>query len=324
MVYGRRRFLIYLLNSILCISTVCACNSGADNPYPSMDKTVTESDSPSASENKRDNTPKVLVPSADGTTVYETEEVHIDASNLSEGYFMAKYTGSADKIRILLDTPLDNTYNYLLSTAGDYEVYPLSDGNGTYRIHVYEHVVDNKYAELFSQEITVSLTDDKKGFLYPNQYVNFNSNSAAVQKGKDIVANATTDLEAVDAVFTYVTQNVTYDYEKAATVQSGYLPSVDDTLSTGKGICFDYASLMAAMLRSQRIPTRLEIGYAGDLYHAWISVYIEETGWIENYIVFDGTEWVLMDPTLVSTAKASTVKEKMEQADSYYDMMYNY
>lgn len=324
MVYGRKKLLIYLLNSILCISTVCACNSDTASQRPSETKTVTESGNPLSSEPVRDNTPEVLVPKADGTTVYETEEIHIDASHLVEGYFMAKYTGSADKIRILLDTPLDNTYNYLLSAEGDYEVFPLSDGNGIYQIHVYEHVMDNKYAELFSQEITVSLADDKKSFLYPNQYVNFDINSAAVQKSRDVVANATSDLEAVEAVYTFVTQNVSYDYDKAATVQSGYLPSVDETLSTGKGICFDYASLMAAMLRSQRIPTRLEIGYAGDLYHAWISVYIEETGWIENYIVFDGTEWVLMDPTLVSTAKASTVKEKMEQADSYYDMMYNY
>lgn len=320
MVYSRRKFLIYLLNSILCISAMCSCHSDAGNQYSPESKTVTESGNSA----KRDNTPQVLVPTADGITVYETEEVHIDASNISEGYFMAKYTGNTDKIRILLSTPLGNTYNYLLSTTGDFEVFPLSDGNGNYQIRIYEHVVDDKYAELFSQEITVSLTDDKKGFLYPNQYVNFNSNSAAVQKGKDVVADAGTDLEAVEAVFTYVTQNVTYDYDKAATVKSGYLPSVDETLSSGKGICFDYASLMAAMLRSQRIPTRLEIGYAGDLYHAWISVYIEESGWIENYIVFDGTTWVLMDPTLVSTAKASTVKEKMEQAETYYDMMYKY
>jgi len=323
MVYNHRKIFIYLLNSILCVSAICACNLGTGDPYSTKDQTVAESDN-SASKTKRDNTPQVLIPSADGTTVYETEDVHIDASNLNQGYFMASYTGSADKIRILLDTPSENTYNYLLSTAGNYEVFPLSDGDGTYRIHVYEHVTDNKYAELFSREIEVSLENELIGFLYPNQYVNFNIDSAAVQKSKDVVANATTDLEAVEAIFTYVTQNVAYDYDKAATVQSGYLPTVDETLSTGKGICFDYASLMAAMLRSQRIPTRLEIGYAGTLYHAWISVYIEETGWIENYIVFDGTKWVLMDPTLVSTAKASTVKEKMEQAETYYDMMYKY
>ncbi len=273
---------------------------------------------------KRDNTPVVLVPSADGTVVYETEGVRVDASNLSEGYIMVSYTGGAGKVRMLLDTPSGATYNYRVPIDGSYAVFPMSDGNGAYRIGIYENVVDDKYAELFSQEVSVQLKDDKKVFLYPNRYVDFNSNSEAVKKGAEIVADASDDLEAVKAIFYYVTQNVTYDYDKAETVQSGYLPVVDDTLKTGKGICFDYSSLMASMLRSQRIPARLEIGYAGTVYHAWISVYIEEKGWIEDYIVFDGTDWVLMDPTLVSSAKAAEVKKQMENADDYYDLQYKY
>ena len=44
------------------------------------------------------------------------------------------------------------------------------------------------------------------------------------------------------------------------------------------------APLMAAMLRSQGIPTRLEIGYSKDAYHAWVSVYIEDIGWIDSII----------------------------------------
>ena len=70
-------------------------------------------------------------------------------------------------------------------------------------------------------------------------------------------------------------KNFTYDYDKAATVSSGYLPVVDTVLDSKTGICFDYAAVMASMLRSQNIPTRLEIGYAGDAYHAWISVYVK-------------------------------------------------
>lgn len=272
----------------------------------------------------RDNTPVVLEPSADGEVVYEAEGVCVDASNLSEGYVMICYTGSAQTVRLLLDTPMGATYQYRLPEDGSYGVFPMSDGNGIYRIGVYENVSGDKYAELFSQELTVSLTDEKKVFLYPNRYVDFNSGSEAVKKSAEIVAAAGSDLEAVQAVFAYVTQHVSYDYDKAATVQSGYLPVVDETLQSGKGICFDYSSLMAAMLRSQRIPTRLEIGYAGTLYHAWISVYIEEQGWIEDYIVFDGTDWVLMDPTLVSSAKAAAVKKQMEQADTYYEMQYKY
>ena len=83
-------------------------------------------------------------------------------------------------------------------------------------------------------------------------------------------------------VYEYVIKNIVYDDEKAATVKSGYLPNVDDTLKTKKGICFDYAALMTAMLRSSGIPTRLDIGYATNIYHAWISTYLDEQGWVDN------------------------------------------
>ena len=92
-------------------------------------------------------------------------------------------------------------------------------------------------------------------------------------------------------------------YQKAKTVQSGYLPKVDDTLTTKKGICFDYSALMTTMLRTQNIPTKLVIGYAGSTYHAWISVYTEEQGWIDNAIHFDGQSWKFMDPTFASSGK---------------------
>lgn len=329
------RVILSILCMSLCMSVLCACGSAskgneaaadtaADTPAALQSADTNTGDTAKAAAPPRDNTPVVLEPSADGEVLYEAEGVCVDASNLSEGYVMICYTGDAKMVRLLLDTPTGATYQYRLPEDGSYGVFPMSDGNGAYRIGVYENVSGDKYAELFSQELTVTLADEKKVFLYPNRYVDFDSSSEAVKKSAEIVAEAGTDLEAVQAVFAYVTQHVTYDYDKAATVQSGYLPVVDETLKSGKGICFDYSSLMAAMLRSQRIPTRLEIGYAGTLYHAWISVYIEEQGWIEDYIVFDGTDWVLMDPTLVSSAKASAVKKQMENADTYYELQYKY
>ena len=65
---------------------------------------------------------------------------------------------------------------------------------------------------------------------------------------------------------------------------------------------------MAAMLRSQNIPTKLVVGYAGTQYHAWISVYSKEEGWIDNIIYFDGKSWTMMDPTMASTSKTKDFK----------------
>lgn len=322
--HKRKELLIgaFVLSASCIMMCTCVSCAGEESPAPSDTSGGQAQEAEEIS--YRDNTPVVLVPSADGEVVYGTEDVCIDASNLSEGYVMVKYMGDASKVRMLLDTPGGDTYNYLVPTDASYAVFPMSDGNGTYKIGIYENIVDDKYAELFSNEIEVTLADEQKVFLYPNRYVDFTKDSEAVKKGAELVAEATTELEAVEKVYRYVTENITYDYDKAETVQAGYLPVVDETLRTGTGICFDYASLMAAMLRSQRIPTRLEVGYAGTLYHAWISVYTEEQGWIDNLIVFDGKNWALMDPTLVSYAKEQTIKDHMENADTYYDMKYKY
>ena len=102
------------------------------------------------------------------------------------------------------------------------------------------------------------------------------------------------------SIYHYVVKNIKYDDDKAKNVQKGYLPSVDETLETKKGICFDYAALMTAMLRSQGIPTKLEIGYSGSVYHAWISTWLDEKGWIDNIIKFNGKSWELIDPTLAA------------------------
>ena len=104
--------------------------------------------------------------------------------------------------------------------------------------------------------------------------------SLSVLKGTELAKECCSDLDVIENIYYFVTQTITYDEEKAQSVTYGYIPNPDETLSLGKGICFDYASLMTAMLRSQQIPTRLEVGYAGEVYHAWISCYVDEIGWV--------------------------------------------
>ena len=73
-----------------------------------------------------------------------------------------------------------------------------------------------------------------------------------------------------------------------------------------KGICFDYASLMSAMLRSQGVPVKMIFGYTSTgEYHAWINVWSETSGWMDSVIYFNGKSWKLMDPTFASTGGQS-------------------
>lgn len=252
----------------------------------------------------------VRQPQASGTVVYNNNKVLLDASNSSQGYVMVKYSGSNAKIKVQITKSGKETYTYDLNAREDYEVFPLSEGNGSYSVKVFENLTGNQYSQAFSQDLSVAIADEFAPFLYPNQYVNFNSSSAVVQTGAQIVSGISDPVEVVTAIYNYVITNFTYDTAKASSVKSGYLPNVDTVLAQKTGICFDYASVMTSMLRSQNIPTKLVVGYTGSVYHAWVNVYIDNVGWVDGMIFFDGHDWQLMDPTFASSGKQS--KEIME------------
>lgn len=265
------------------------------------------------------------VESKTGITVYSNAKASIDASNLAEGYLMVKYTGGKDvKIKVQITRDSGTTYTYNLNNKGTAETFPLTEGDGKYTVKVYENTTDTKYAQAYSTTVTMKLRNEFLPFLYSNQFVNFTAKSAVVTKGAELTKDAVTDLARIQSIYDYVVKNFTYNYELAKTVQSGYLPDVDKVLADKKGICFDYAAVMAAMLRSQNIPCKLVVGYAGTTYHAWIDVYIDSIGWVDKVIYFDGTTWTLMDPTFVSSGNHSDSIMTYVTTDSNYTAKYAY
>lgn len=271
----------------------------------------------------RDSTPKVLTPSADGVNVYQNDLASIDASNTSQGYVMVKYNGTNEKVKLQITCPDQSCYTYLISDRGAYDTFPLTAGNGSYALQVLENVAGDTYTVSLAQSINVSIEDEFLPFLYPNQYVNFHTDSKAVSKGSDLAKDTYSDLDVVQNIYNYVIKNISYDTAKAQNVSYGYVPDIDDTLSSKKGICFDYAALMTSMLRSQNIPTKLEVGYSGDAYHAWISTYIDDKGWVDDIIQFNGDTWQIMDPTLAATNDSAAVKKYVGDG-SHYVVKYTY
>ena len=140
----------------------------------------------------------------------------------------------------------------------------------------------------------------------------FREDSQAAKLAKELTVDTETETEKIEVICRYIIDNIRYDYAKARTVQPGYLPDPDKILEDGKGICFDYASLLAAMLRSLGIPTKLVTGYVAPdyLYHAWNEVYVEGTGWLrisKFYSIYkEGHGWIHMDPTFAAGMKGSS------------------
>lgn len=223
---------------------------------------------------------------ASGTNTLTGGKVTVDISNAYQGYIMVQFGGTTDK-RLKARISYNGTeYPYDLNSNGEYETYPLQFGSGKYGIEVLENVKGTSYSRIFNKSFNVELNNENAAFLCPNQYVWYTPSTEAVAKSFEICDGLTDNMAKAKALYNYVGDNVMYDYMKALTVQKGYMPDVDETLNTRMGICFDYSSLLACMMRVQGIPTKIVIGnlITMNQYHAW------------NLALIDGS-WVLLDAT---------------------------
>ena len=247
------------------------------------------------------------------------DRVKLDVSCLAEGYVaVSAISDMRLKFQVVKD---ETTYNYNLSSDGTPGIFPLQGGNGSYRFRVMENVVDKKYSELYSFTCDVVMQDEFQPFLRPSTYVSYKADSACVRKAAELAAGAATEMDLVNAVYDYICSSISYDRDKATSVKSGYLPDPDETLQTGKGICFDYAALAAAMLRSQGIPTKMIFGYVApkDLYHAWNMFYTDETGWVTVGFEADADTWNRIDLTFASSgADAQFIGDGSNYSDLYF------
>lgn len=247
--------------------------------------------------------------------VYEGTVSEIDASKADDGYIKVRYLNSTEKKLKVIVEKASTQYTYDLNNKGEYDTYPLQMGDGSYKVRVFENISEDKYVTKQTVSFKVKLKNQNSPYLISSQMVNFSDTYAAVKKAHELAEGKETDIEKVDAIYDYITSNIVYDDEKARTVKSGYLPSIDDIFKNNKGICYDYSSLLAAMLRAESIPTKLVTGYSTNLsaFHAWNEVYTKETGWIAlNGIYFDGEKWRLMDSTIASPAKQSNSPRVIE------------
>lgn len=249
----------------------------------------------------------------------ENNAAVIDISNTSQGYIGIRYLGDNQKVKLQLTKDAE-TYTYNIRAKKQFSIFPLSMGSGTYTIGIFENIATNQYSQACSETFEVKLEDENLPFLYPNEYVSYTKNSSVIDLSDQVTDGCADELEKVEKVFDYVTASISYDYDLAENIPLEYLPDIEQVLKEKTGICFDYASVMSAMLRIQGIPTKLAVGYAGDVYHAWISVYVADKGWVDGVIRFDGESWTMMDPT---TAASNGLADSITD-DSLYNALYYY
>jgi hypothetical protein len=344
-----RRYGMLLRRSLcimLCLVIFIACGSGSDT-YGQSDLIVSSNTgsagsvpaasvpavSPSAGavpaaapqpQPAAPQTPAGYQAPAFAESVYHADKAYsrnggsIDISEVSKGYVgVSAVSDKRLKFQVVYGTV---KYNYNLANDGTPMIFPLQSGNGNYKFRIMENIADSKYAEKCSVSADVVLADEFQPFIRPSVYINYSQASNCVLKAAELSKDAKDALEVISQVYSYITANVKYDEVKAKTVQSGYVPDPDETLRTGKGICFDYAALAGAMLRSRGIPTKVIFGYVspGDLYHAWNMIYTREKGWIVVKIEIKGEQWVRLDMTVAAGGVSpSFVGDGNHYADVY-------
>lgn len=267
---------------------------------------------------------------ADDVVKNEKAQMDFTSSN-SKGTVRIKVLSKTDKkVKVSIEKG-DMKYTYDLNGNTNSEAYPLQWGNGEYNIKVLIQASDpNKYSVAMTNKFTLALKDDKAPFLNPNQLVNYKNDSKVVKKAAELVKGKTTEIEKVEAIYKEVLK-MEYDTKKASTVQSGYLPDVDVIFDSKKGICFDYAAVFAAMLRSQGIPAKLVMGWVkvpnskDPVYHAWNEFYLKEKGWFKvNEMKFDGKTFSRVDATFDSSNNSNSAVIKFIGDGSNYSKSYEF
>ena len=210
------------------------------------------------------------LPEASGKTVKKDGKMTIDCSHMDQGYIMVKSKKSSKRLKVQISTA-GAKLNYDLNGEGNYEVFPLQFGSGKYQVALFENASGKKYAKEGTVKLNVKMPDELSCFLYPNQYVSYDENTACVQYANEMCKDMTDQKDIYKAVCNYVTSNFVYDFIKSVTVKPGQLPQIDECWNSKMGICQDLSAMTCAMLRSQGIPARLMIGTVGaNTYHAWV------------------------------------------------------
>ena len=239
------------------------------------------------------------------STIVNGQSTYIDKSKINKGVIQVNYK-DRNKIGAVRITKGNINYDYFL-TGNNY--FPLQSGNGEYTISVLENIDGKRFKQISKETVNVKLENVNEVYLQSIQMINWNNKMNATKKAKELTKSAKNDREKIISIYEYIVNSISYDKLKASKIKSNYIPNVDETIRLQKGICYDYSSLFAAMLRSVDIHTKLVMGYKNDIreYHAWNQVYLEE----ENI-------WITIDTTYDAGLKNSKIVNNMIKSEKDY------
>lgn len=279
-----------------------------------------------------DNMPVSKVPDADLDELYEQSlpgpslppaekpDDIICTDYTDRGLLRICYQNDTDaKLKLEVLAGNDSVF-YNLKGDGSIEDFPLQYGSGEYTARIWQNIKDKEYFAVKTKSFDVAIPDEESVYLNSIQNVNWNYDMKPIKDIRYIVAASLKEksgdlkFSCGTDIYSYIASHIKYDDSKIYDLEYDYLPDIEKTYSEEKGICYDYASLFASMLRSINIPAKLVKGYADyspQTYHAWNEVY------------FDG-KWMVIDITRDASLLAQGATFNIEKDPGDYTKVYEY
>ena len=285
--------LTILLSAIIC--TFCiGCEQVEEVKYQEVSKVPLSSDVELEVEEDKN---KNLYIELDTTDWEEVEVVGIKSCKYSakDGIIQIEYHNDSleDVIIDVRKDGVNKDYKYLLNNGPQRkDIITLTEGTGDYRIRFLKKKNSTSYTLLHQFYIKME-EDTNTKYLVSTQQVPF-EDSKHLQMLKDTLKSQQFTFKK--SAVNYATGMVKYDTKKAEEVSGqtmfNYKLDIDETIENQKGICIDKSVLLASILRSEGIPTKVIHGYRGTEWHSWVEIYDDEKA-----------QWQLIDPSIVLNAK---------------------
>jgi protein-glutamine gamma-glutamyltransferase len=219
--------------------------------------------------------------------------------------------------RVLME-PLGTNVFFLAeraqSLAGNFHQVSMDSGGSVYDLDA-DHPITRYDAESLlsdpdSDELRLAANLPPRGM---EPYLKLPPLDLRIAKlAQDISATAPSNYDKVVAVERYLSTHFGYTLELPRTLPPD--PLANFLFERKKGHCEYFASSMAVMLRSLRIPSRIVTGFRGGEFNDLTGQYVirasDAHSWVEAY--FPGSGWVSFDPTPAGSAPTRTGWSRMQ------------
>ncbi|MGE5473723.1 MAG: transglutaminase-like domain-containing protein [Ignavibacteriales bacterium] len=179
------------------------------------------------------------------------------------------------------ETYTENTYN-----------------ENTYTENSYSDSIKEVEEEV-KEESNKSRVNSDGSFLNPSKDID-SDDSKIISLSNSLTSGKKTDSQKISAIYTWVAENITYDFDKYNHMLAGDYSDKFGSLSAlelRKGVCYDMSTLLAALCRAAGIEAKVAKGYSTNIigYHGWNEVYDADKG-----------EWLILDVTIESLNHSKT------------------